>query len=154
MSQKLFTLDEARQLIPTLRQMLIDANEELAEKQEAVRAANECYEDAESELDRHGESAEIEHLRALRSRFQDAIYELSSAQNCYISRLNFWVDAITETGVILRDLREGLLDFPCCENGFEYLLCWRMDEADIKFWHLGNDGFIGRKPLSALSEYR
>jgi hypothetical protein len=153
MSYKLFSLEEARRLIPELKGMLKEANDELAEKLVCVQAANECYEQSEQELDSLSESPGIERLRAVRARFQDAIQQLSESQDAYVNRLNFWVDLITGTGVILRDIRDGLLDFPCEANGFTYLLCWRMDEADINFWHLANDGFTGRKPLSALAEY-
>ena len=153
MGYKVFTLEEARELVPALQKMLSDANEELAEKLLVVQAANECYEQAEQDVDSSEKTAEIEHLRSSRARFQEAIEKLSLAQNSYISRLNYWVDRITDTGVILRDIREGLLDFPCERNGFSYFLCWRADEADITCWHLANDGFSGRKPLSALSEF-
>jgi hypothetical protein len=154
MGYKQFSLEEARQLVPSLRDMLEQAESELGEKLELVKAANECYEQAEQQVDALGENGDVESLRAARARFQEAIYSLSSAQNSYVSRLNHWVDRITETGVVLRDIHDGLLDFPCEENGFSYLLCWRKDEDDIGFWHLANDGFIGRKPLAALSEYR
>jgi hypothetical protein len=154
MGYKVFSLEEARALVPMLREYLNQANEELADKLELVTAANQCYEQIEKEMDELGETGEIEQLRAVRARFQDAIQTLSQTQNAYVSRLNYWVDQITETGVILRDVRDGLLDFPCEENGFEYLLCWRLDEEDINYWHLTNDGFIGRKPLSSLAEYR
>jgi hypothetical protein len=153
MGYKVFSLKEARELIPTLRKMLSDANEELADKLVLVQAANECYEQAEEAVDSSEKTAEIGQLRAARASFQESIEQLSVAQNSYISRLNYWVDRITDTGVILRDIREGLLDFPGEQNGLQYFLCWRADEEDIQFWHLANDGFTGRKPLSALSEF-
>ena len=151
---KLFNLEEARSLIPSLREMLTECKQELQDKLESVRAANECSEAAEKAVDESGASADVSALRGARTRFQDAIQKLTAAQESYLNRLNFWIDRITDTGVILRDLNEGLLDFPCEEDGFSYLLCWRLDESDINFWHLDNDGFVGRKPLSALAEYR
>src|ERR1700758_2664199 len=120
MGYKLFSLEEARQLVPSLREMLGKAEDELTDKLELVRAANECYEQAEQQLDAVGENGDVEPLRAARARFQEAIHGLSSAQNSYVNRLNYWVDRITETGVVLRDIHDGLLDFPCEENGFSY----------------------------------
>lgn len=151
--QKVFSLEEARRLLPKLRQMLKDANEDLLERLEIVRVANEKYEHCEAMLEERDVAEDLDELRAARTQFQQAIEELSKAQNAYISRLNHWLDQIGSTGVILRDLRAGLLDFPAEEKGLQYLLCWRMDEPDVNFWHLENDGFAGRKPLASLTEY-
>jgi hypothetical protein len=151
--QKTFSIEEARQLLPLLRQLLNDANADLIERLEVVSAANEKYEQAEALLEKLDVAEGVEELRSARTQFQQAIEELSNAQNAYISRLNHWLDQIGSTGVILRDLRAGLLDFPAEEKGLQYLLCWRMDESDINSWHLENDGFAGRKPLAALTEY-
>jgi hypothetical protein len=151
--QKTFTIDEARELLPTLRNMLQEANADLAERLEVVSAANKHFEQAESNLEKSDVAEGLDELRSARAEFQNSIEELSKAQTAYLSSLNQWLDQISSTGVILRDLREGLLDFPAEANGFNYLLCWRMDEADVNFWHLENDGFIGRKPLTSLQEY-
>jgi len=151
--QKTFNLDEARALIPTLREKLSSANDELLELSEHLQTANARYEQAEARLEKGDVAEDVEELRAARAEFQSAIEQLSKAQNTYLSRLNHWIDEITSTGVILRDLRAGLLDFPAEENGLQYLLCWKLDESDIDFWHLENDGFQGRKPLAALQEY-
>ena len=150
---KVFTLQEARQLVPVLRDSLERANAELGEKLEVVRLANDDYESAEKNLDAQTNATDLEALRSARTRFQEAIESLSKSQNAYVNRLNYWVEKITSHGVILRDLREGLLDFPAEEHGFRFLLCWKLEENDINFWHHENDGVAGRKPLAALQEY-
>jgi hypothetical protein len=150
---KTFNIDEARALLPRLRGLLDGANAELLDALEIVRIANAKYEQAEAKLEDKDVAERLDDLRAARAEFQSAIEELSNAQDAYLSRLNYWIDEITSTGVILRDLRAGLLDFPAEDQGLQYLLCWRMDELDINFWHLETDGFQGRKPLATLSEY-
>lgn len=152
-SQKTFNIDEARALLPELRHMLQSANDELLELSHVVADANAKYEQCERKLEDSDVAEHLPELRAARAEFQCAIEVLSKAQHAYVSRLNHWIDAITGTGVVLRDLRAGLLDFPAEHQGLQYLLCWRMDEPDINFWHLENDGFQGRKPLGTLSEY-
>jgi hypothetical protein len=152
-SHKTFNIDEARALLPRLRELLEAANADLLTQLELVRVANQKYEQSEQQLADHDVSERLEELRNVRANFQSSIEELSNAQSTYLSRLNYWVDEITATGVILRDLREGLLDFPAEHDGLQYLLCWRMDELDISTWHMENDGFQGRKPLAALAEY-
>jgi hypothetical protein len=56
---------------------------------------------------------------------------------------------IDEIGVQVKDLEQGLLDFPCVMEGKTVLLCWRLGEKEIGFWHTIEDGFAGRKPLDA-----
>ena len=48
----------------------------------------------------------------------------------------------------------GLVDFPSVIDDREVLLCWRSDEADIKYYHDPDTGFEGRKliPGYALSD--
>jgi hypothetical protein len=56
---------------------------------------------------------------------------------------------IDEIGVQVKDLEKGLLDFPCVVDGQTVLLCWKLGEKEIGFWHTTEDGFAGRKPLDA-----
>jgi hypothetical protein len=57
------------------------------------------------------------------------------------------VRAINEVGAQVKDLDEGLLDFPARRGDEEVLLCWKVGEAEIAFWHGLEEGFAGRKPL-------
>jgi hypothetical protein len=54
---------------------------------------------------------------------------------------------IEEIGVQVKDLEQGLLDFPSMMDGKTVLLCWKLGEKEIGYWHLPEDGFAGRKPL-------
>lgn len=56
------------------------------------------------------------------------------------------IDAI---GVQVKDLDKGLLDFPSVMDGQTILLCWKLGEKEIGYWHSTEDGFAGRKPLDA-----
>jgi hypothetical protein len=57
------------------------------------------------------------------------------------------VNAIHERGAIVKDLDEGLLDFPALRDGEEILLCWRLGEPEVAYWHGLEEGFAGRKRL-------
>jgi hypothetical protein len=50
-------------------------------------------------------------------------------------------------GVEVKDPDTGLLDFPSRVDGEDALLCWRVGEERIAFWHRPQDGFAGRRPL-------
>lgn len=55
---------------------------------------------------------------------------------------------LEEREVILRHLAAGLVDFPLlAEDGEVRLLCWKVDEPDLLWWHRPEDGFAGRRPL-------
>ena len=56
---------------------------------------------------------------------------------------------IDEIGVQVKDLEQGLLDFPCVMDGKTVLLCWKLGEKEIGFWHDERMGLPGRKPLDA-----
>jgi len=59
-------------------------------------------------------------------------------------------DALAEidaTGVQVKDLDIGLLDFPCEVDGRTVLLCWKLGEKQITHWHGVSEGFAGRKPI-------
>jgi len=50
--------------------------------------------------------------------------------------------------IVLREPETGLVDFPARgEDGVVYFLCYRLDEADLAWWHRPEDGFPGRRPL-------
>ncbi len=51
------------------------------------------------------------------------------------------------TGVVLRDLDRGLVDFPAVMDGREVYLCWRLGEDEVTHWHDLDSGFGGRRPL-------
>lgn len=52
-------------------------------------------------------------------------------------------------GVQVKDLDQGLVDFPARhpERDEPVLLCWRLGEDDVAYWHGLEEGFAGRKPL-------
>ncbi len=57
------------------------------------------------------------------------------------------VDDIVELGVEVKDLDEGLVDFPALHRGETVLLCWQLGEDEIGYWHSVDGGFAGRRPL-------
>ena len=57
------------------------------------------------------------------------------------------IDEIAEHGVQVKDIDEGLIDFPAVRRGETVLLCWRLGEDEIRYWHRIEDGFAGRREL-------
>lgn len=61
------------------------------------------------------------------------------------------VARIEAQGITLRDIAEGLVDFPALVSGRQVWLCWKRGEGDVGFWHDLDSGFAGRRPLSELA---
>jgi len=72
--------------------------------------------------------------------------------NSSITKFYQSIEDLENTGVSLKGLDEGLLDFPAKRFDEEIWLCWKEGETEIKFWHEKDTGFIGRKPISVSNE--
>lgn len=58
------------------------------------------------------------------------------------------LDELAAGDIILRDPATGLIDFRARgADGVVYLLCWRLGEPELSWWHLPEEGFPGRRPL-------
>jgi hypothetical protein len=47
----------------------------------------------------------------------------------------------------IKDMQRGLVDFPAIIDGREVFLCWEQDEEDVEFWHELDTGYAGRERL-------
>ena len=54
---------------------------------------------------------------------------------------------ITDRGIKVRDIVQGLVDFPSQRECETIFLCWLRGEPQIDFWHGTDEGFGSRKPL-------
>ena len=57
------------------------------------------------------------------------------------------VEYLAQRGILLRDPETGLVDFPGEREGERILLCWRLGESDVAYFHTEHSGFSGRRPL-------
>lgn len=57
------------------------------------------------------------------------------------------IERLGSLGVSVKDVDEGLIDFPSVRHGEEVLLCWRPGEEAVEWWHDLEEGFAGRKPI-------
>ena len=56
-------------------------------------------------------------------------------------------DLINAAGAQIKSLEDGLLDFPAKRGDDDILLCWRLGEEAIQYWHGADEGFAGRRPI-------
>jgi hypothetical protein len=126
---KVFRLEEAAALLPTIRPLvagMLEARQELAIGLLEIEAARRMQTERQ---DGTRAATLVEHARAVQLR----IVEL--------------VEKIHGYGCIVKDVDLGLIDFPSLRGDQLVNLCWKMDEPNVSFWHGIDEGFAGRKPL-------
>ncbi len=65
----------------------------------------------------------------------------------HLSELQTLVEEVCEKGCYLKDLESGLVDFPTLWEGREVYLCWRLGEPEVGHWHEIEAGYAGRQSL-------
>jgi hypothetical protein len=78
---------------------------------------------------------------------RDEAVQIAARRSASASILKNTLDQIQSLGVQVKDLDIGLIDFPTLYNGREVLICWKLGEPRIEFWHGLADGFAGRRPI-------
>ncbi len=130
---KHFTLEEAQRLLPQLERSL----------QEAVSVKNHLDE-AEAEL--RGASERIIMLGGALVN-QERLLSQRGRRDALAARLKESIDAIEQSGCLVKDLDLGLVDFPTFFKSEEVYLCWRLGEPRILYWHGVREGFRERKAV-------
>ena len=77
---------------------------------------------------------------------------LKQKLNSLITKFYESVEILENTGVVVKSIEQGLLDFPSKRFDEEVWLCWKYGETEIKFWHEKDSGFMGRKPVEVSDE--
>ena len=77
---------------------------------------------------------------------------LKQKLNSAITQFYESVEILENTGVVVKSIEQGLLDFPSKRFDEEVWLCWKYGETEIKFWHDKDSGFMGRKPIEVSDE--
>ncbi len=126
MKQRFFTVEEARQLLPSIK--------DLVGKTVALATRLEGYQEAVKKL------ADIAPLNAGSAEGTAYLQDLILLQN--------FVARIQENGCLVKSVQDGLVDFPHLKEGREVYLCWKYGEDNICFWHEVDSGFSSRIPLS------
>lgn len=124
---KIFTVEEANALLPTVRNIL-------ARIQRAHKRIYAYRHDAK----KAAEGAERGGGGLLQGvAYANLLMDLTSQTN-----------ELESLGVQLKDFDRGLVDFPSLRDGKVVLLCWQIGEGDeLAWWHDVEAGFAGRTPL-------
>jgi hypothetical protein len=130
---RLFTEEEANDALESVRPLV----ERLVEARRRFVHVAGRLEEVEGRVSGNGGGLDPGRVRELQERAAEAAADLAGI-----------VAALEEVGVQVKDLDEGLIDFPAKHPGGDtVLLCWRLGETDVAYWHGLEVGFAGRKPL-------
>jgi hypothetical protein len=127
--QKLFTVNEANDLLPTVRplvEQILENIRRLKLTSETVIRKENLDPEAPDLMKRLSENNEITRL---------------------VTEMKQSVEAINAHGCICKGVEQGLIDFPCMIGAEVVYLCWQLGEPRVNFWHRIEDGFAGRKAL-------
>ncbi len=124
---KLFTLQEANALLPSVRIILAKiqcAHRKLVHYREEAKKAAAAAEQGGGGIER------------------------GVAYAALLTELTVQLSELETLGVQLKDFERGLIDFPSLRDGRVVLLCWQLGEGDeLEWWHDVDAGFAGRTPL-------
>jgi hypothetical protein len=62
------------------------------------------------------------------------------------------IEGLNEMGIIVKDIDDGLVDFPFKVNGDDAYLCWQLGEQKIRYWHDCESGYENRQPIVDVDE--
>ncbi len=125
---KLFSQQEANELVPRLellmRELQMHANQLREKVTDLARHDSELAEmGLQDIIDRHPQ------LKAITTRMADLAGQIESV------------------GCFLKDIDQGLIDFPGEVEGEVVFLCWQFGEPRLLAWHSLDGGFGSRRPL-------
>ena len=126
---QLYTVDRANRTLPLVRRIVEDVVRE-----------HERWQDAIARLDLlMATSTDTVDLRvvALEKEVQTIARDIDAFQG-----------ELEALDIQLKDRRLGLVDFPTELDGRRVLLCWRLGESSVQYWHDEDAGYAGRQPLS------
>jgi hypothetical protein len=135
MAREHFSVGEVETLIPSLERICVH----MLQIRAGLRGVENDLERANVHLSREellesdDGTPEVRRLKALFRGFYEALSDE--------------IDHVRDLGGEVKDVETGLVDFPSLRRGEEILLCWRLGEKKIGYWHTADSGFAGRRPV-------
>jgi hypothetical protein len=119
---KFFTLEEANELVPEIRRIFMEINYEKHELAKKLIEAGEIKKRVMTNGNRQELKEKIEQILVL----QESLTEIHKS--------------LLSKGLIIRDLDQGVVDFPTIIDGDLGYFCWKLGETSIGYWHPVGEG--------------
>jgi hypothetical protein len=127
-----FTADQANRMLPLVRRVVADLVSDYRRWQETVH--------------------EFELLSIAKSDepVEPRLAELQRDASRLAADIEHYLAELSALGLTCKSLEEGLVDFPGEVDGAPALLCWKLGEPAVAWWHRPDAGFAGRQPLPGV----
>ncbi len=132
---KTFTVSEAQMLLPVLEALL-------------KRAQSSALRGAERMLEMQRLSQRIFLSGGMHVDVQAAARRRAERDKA-AQELKDTLAELEAIGVRVQDLEEGTLDFPFVLDGQTVMLCWKVGEPEIGYWHAEGTSAELRQPLDS-----
>ena len=133
---KIFTIEEANKMLPLVKVIVRDLaglSKDIVERKQRIEYLSSGRDEGNGDL------------------YSDELKQVANELEKDARQVHEYARELIELGVEPKSATEGLVDFPCLLDGELVYLCWKLGEDEITHWHRIDDGFAGRKPLSALA---
>lgn len=128
---RIWTVEEANSILPHLREVL----PVLIEDRQRAELAQHSLLELEQRMRGDGEGLGPE-LERRQRRLRQAMAKVRQG-----------IQQLQRLGCEVKDLDLGLVDFPSRLHGQPVLLCWRIGEPAVAYWHSPAEGYAGRRKL-------
>ncbi len=139
--KRYFTIEEAETLIPELSRLLRKLSR-LKQRIATVHASKSIF----------PELIELTDDGAFQFYFQEEV-KLNAEYHRMCHQFFKGIHQLNNFGVLVKDLDDGLIDFPYEFEGRDVLLCWKLGEKKVEHWHELDTGYPGRKKIIDLEEF-
>ena len=130
--RKKFTVNQANGTLPLVRRIVTD----IVEGHKGFHSARRRFDEIKGGISGTPTSEEGSELRHLE---EEAESSREKVETC--------IEELEMVGCQLKDFEMGLIDFPSEKDGKPILLCWKLGEDRVSFWHSMAGGYSGRQPL-------
>lgn len=130
--EKYFTLAEANRSLALIRPIVSDILSKMAEAEQI--------------------HLEVKKEKALQEMRETVLLEKINRVEKLLNETEYHMKELEKVGALLKDLKLGLVDFPCLYDGRVVYLCWKLDETEITAWHEVDKGFGERKMIDESFE--
>ena len=127
--KKYLTLEEAQRLVPEVRRRVLQIVK-LSRAIELISEIEITYDD-ESE-----------------SMFSEIKFNRKFHSMCYSMFTH--MESLIRKGAFLDGIDMGTVKFYSIHSGKPVVLCWRIGDRHIKYWHNVDEDFTDKKPISKL----
>ena len=144
-AQRYYTVAEVNRLIPTVQRLFAQVMQIRGQLKQLHHTLDQAgHPPTRADFAEGGINEEIDpalppEVQSERARFRGLVAVLRDL-----------LTEVQDTGCVIKDVEEGLVDWYALHQGREVFLCWRFGEAEVGYWHELSTGFSGRRPVAEL----